>query len=48
MSIEQDMSKNQKKILKTTEKTSLSTRKDEITIYLLMPIVRENKNPLDW
>ena len=26
----------------------MPTREDEITIYLLMPIARENKNPLDW
>ena len=36
-----------RKVLQITEKT-LPTRGDEITIYLLMPIARENKNPLDW
>ena len=36
-----------RKVLQITEKT-LPTREDEITIYLLMPIARENKNPLDW
>ena len=37
-----------KKVLQMTEKTTLSAVEDEITIYLLMPIARENKNPLDW
>jgi hypothetical protein len=31
-----------------TEETTAPTTEDEITIYLLMPIARENKNPLDW
>jgi len=35
-----------KKILQIKETTSMA--EDEITVYFLMPIVRENKNPLDW
>lgn len=35
------------KILQIKEATS-PTVEDEITIYFLMPIARENKNPLDW
>ena len=30
------------------KETISSTVEDEITIYFLMPIARENKNPLDW
>ena len=26
----------------------MPTTEDEITIYFLMPVARENKNPLDW
>src|SRR5436305_12436855 len=36
-----------KKILQINETTS-STMEDEIASYLLIPIARENKNPLDW
>ena len=36
-----------KQILQIKETIS-STVEDEITIYFLMPIARENKNPLDW
>ena len=36
-----------KKVLQIKETIS-STVEDEITIYFLMPIARENKNPLDW
>ena len=40
-----------KELLQRTErieKTTLSATEDEITSYFLMPIARENKNPLDW
>jgi hypothetical protein len=37
-----------KEVLRMTENTNLSTLADEIDTYFLMPIVRENKNPLDW
>ena len=37
-----------KKVLQITEKATLPTTEDEITIYFLMPVARENKNPLDW
>lgn len=36
-----------KKILQIKETTS-PTMEDEIASYFLMPIARENKNPLDW
>src|SRR3990170_5528087 len=48
MSIKQDASKKQKKILQMTEKTTLSAVEDEITTYFLLPVARENKNPLNW
>lgn len=35
-----------KKVFRTAEKTTFTA--DEITTYLLMPIARENKNPLNW
>jgi hAT family C-terminal dimerisation region len=39
-----------KEIFQRTERTenTLSATDDEITSYFLMPIARENKNPLDW
>src|SRR6266508_1817300 len=37
-----------KKVLQITEKATLPTTEDEITIYFLMPVARENKKPLDW
>lgn len=35
-----------KEVFRTAEKTTFTT--DEIATYLLMPIARENKNPLNW
>jgi hypothetical protein len=37
-----------KEILQTTENITSSAIADEIDTYILMPIVRENKNPLNW
>ena len=41
--------KSIRKVFQTTEKpTSSSAISDEITTYFLLPIARENKNPLNW
>ncbi|EXX66335.1 hypothetical protein RirG_124790 [Rhizophagus irregularis DAOM 197198w] len=41
--------KSIRKVFQTTEKsTASSTIADEITTYFLLPVVRENKNPLNW
>jgi hypothetical protein len=37
-----------KEVLRTTEATTSSELADEITTYFLMPVARENKNPLSW
>ena len=38
-----------KEVFQTTEKsTSSSGSADEITTYFLLPVARENKNPLNW
>lgn len=41
--------KSIRKVFQTTEKsTASSTIADEITTYFLLPVARENKNPLNW